>query len=789
MAELLEPAIDGPPSPERLRQLSKQAKRASHLRRIPGHRTASSGSSSLRSATGERPAWELALENMSLARKSSARSTASSITSKDRDSVQFLGRGIFQRKNKAHRESKSSSGSSMYSAETSTDNSFVTGSKETLSVPSLFARRRPMKDDAAAAAAAQRRLQISGPFNFEHLASTRKEHVPDPSAFPASGPTSAPATRSIEAQYSNSAFSSPETIATRQFGPLTAPIQRPSLLPHHTAPAAAQRRLVKHARSQDHLHGGSTHGSAPPRPPRSPKDPMPDPATPPVPPPRGSSQRFDGVSTFDRPQTSGGFRRPQPFSMMEPEMDDLPPPATSHGYVPPPSFDTFGASSYRFSHAITTPDDAAWPLSSPEVQPYESPLADVPEEEEHQARRSRLSLASNNSSLRGSQSVPMLRSLADSQRPMSGASDTLGRLEENFGMRRPSMNGRNLGLHGDSAGANDNWEDCIDYCYEHEADANFDYEWERTSVEADRAALHHALREDEDLSEARTTPTSARSSPLRKEMGKVPIGQAISLMPSEGALNLEHPGSNNFSMPRAERNGRLSYLNVRPMSCASSFKESQGFNLSPSLLIPGDYHQQMLLSASENYGYDAEAEIPPLPYRNPEDEHFEASLALQQRSSTSTTESTSTAPTDFTGERHTSANSSWTASTRLTASTTSLTKLASSVADTTHSSSMPSAADGFEAPPQTNMDEVEADAVPDLIPFPATTSVGKRSHHKSHASESVVREEFTPLSKSMDGHRTRRPRARTTSLSQQAPPVGQYALFPRTYVKTTGDRI
>ncbi|KAH8170737.1 PAK-box/P21-Rho-binding protein [Sarocladium implicatum] len=783
MAEMMEPAIDGPPSPERLRQLSKQAKRASHLRRLPGHRTASSSSSSFRANSNAD--WETTLENMSLGRKSSARSNSSSNGSRDRESVQFLSRGLFQRKNKANRESKSSSGSSLYSAETSTNESFVAGAKETLSVPTLFSRRKPTRDESSAAAS--RKLQISGPFNFEHVSSSRREQVTDTSNVGTPGPTSAPA-MTLEAHHSYSGFPSPETPRTHQFGPMTAPLQqRPGMVGRHTAPAPSPRRLVKHVRSQDQLRASPPR--APARPPRSPKEPASPSPFPPVPPPRVSSQAFDNFpASFDRPQTSGGFRRPQPFSSPNLEEEPLPP-ATSYGYMPPADFDSFEANSNRFSHAITTPDDGAWPLSSPESPPatYESPLADVPEEEEGPARRSRMSLASNKSSLRGSQSVPMLRSFANSQRPMSGTSDTLGCFDDNSGSAKSQ---RQSAGQRDSAAPNDNWEDCIDYCYEHEADANFDYQWERPSLDAERTALATALVDDE-LAEARTTPTSSRLTPGPGAGGNITQflddspDRSDTFHPIDSLSGLPANG-NNFSLPRKDRS---SHLKLRPMSCASSFKESHGFNLSPSLLIPGDYHQQMLLSTADGSDIDFDSEIPSLPYRNPEESQFEASAVFQQRSSTSTTESASTAQSDSTNGRHVSANSSWTSSTRLTASTTSLTKLAAAVAEREEPLPTASAPEfGKEAPErQIAAAEVEVDAVPDLVPFPTAPS-GRKSHHKSHASESITREDAAAV-KSAEAQKTRRGRARTTSLSAQAPPVGQYALFPRAYVKGAGDRI
>src|SRR4051812_48164142 len=47
ITDLLEPAVDGPPSPERIRALNRQMKRASVLDKHQSHNTASSGSGSL----------------------------------------------------------------------------------------------------------------------------------------------------------------------------------------------------------------------------------------------------------------------------------------------------------------------------------------------------------------------------------------------------------------------------------------------------------------------------------------------------------------------------------------------------------------------------------------------------------------------------------------------------------------------------------------------------------------------------------------------------------------------
>src|SRR3569833_1428238 len=85
---------------------------------------------------------------------------------------------------------------------------------------------------------------------------------------------------------------------------------------------------------------------------------------------------------------------------------------------------------------MTSPDDANWPLACSTTTSFEKALPDVPEEEEHVVitRKSRISIASTTSSLRGSQSLPLLRQIAQTQaqdgapqRPLCGGCYTLGR--------------------------------------------------------------------------------------------------------------------------------------------------------------------------------------------------------------------------------------------------------------------------------------------------------------------------------------------------------------------------
>lgn len=831
--QMLEPAMDGPPSPERLRQLSKQMKRGSYLDRPGGHRTTGSGSSP-RAAMDGRPHWE-SFETMGLSRQPSNRSAESSNTSReflDRERGQSVGKSFFQRTAISKRASSahSSSNSSLHSGDIPAEENVL---KEALiPISGLFARRKPSRDETI-----QKKLQISGPFNFQHVThhqrdnlqslqgSSRTELSSELSQMPTPGPATAPGVlRGIEAQDIYLMNSSTEALDAD--APLSAPPIRPQLVPRHTAPAAP-RRLLRTAKSSDQLR------SSPPRS-QQPQSPNSigshDPATGgPVPPPRASSRQSvvqDGFSAYaaaaaaatsplDRPRTSGGFRQPQPFSPSESIAENPlpPPPATSHGCAPSADFEYFGKQSEADSHVVDQSDEAGWPLASPPLS-YDKVLPDVPEEEEHHhghgvGRRSRLSLASNGS-LRISQSVPMLRSFSQSQRRPSGASDTLGRMDVTAA-RRAMRDGIEEGddeAVADGVHLQENWEDCIDYCYEHEADANFEYQWERPSMDVSsetppQKSVIDMLDEVDELDDSESLPGLATTTPL-DEVSQSPS----SVSHDRASRDVLGSGSylavtNNFSLPRGEKGSRMSQLkSIRPISTTSNFRESQGFNLSPSLLIPGDYHQQMLMTEAEKYEYHADDDVLREAFQGPYHDDFEhnemdrSPISNQQRSSTSTAETSFSSRSDMTGERHISANSTFTTLTRLTvsSSSTSLNKQAGTVTESHEPMPVTQVVDAHD-----EHDEVEEaeptppankDTVPELTPFPMTKFAANKPHHRSHASESVARAEMASLK--AQEPKLRRPRARTSSLSAQiAPPVGQYALFPRAYKgpPSAGDRI
>ncbi|KAK4247756.1 hypothetical protein C7999DRAFT_14232 [Corynascus novoguineensis] len=774
--QFFDPAVDGPPSPESLRELGQQMKRASVRDKHQSHQTSSSGSSSLRSLTSaDRPSWENAPDGRTLSRKSSGRSTSSSMPSRDRpESVQIFGKTIFNRRGKGRRESSAqSSSSSMYSSDVAGDAVLppppTSAPNRDSTIPALFGLRRSTKQDQAAEA--QRRLNISGPYNFQHVAHTQKEDAlesPNGTHIPGQGgPKGARGDDMHFATFSSESLALNEddalTAAPYELRQTTSLTRTPSVLRKHSS----SRRILNRSQSQEQL----SMGIPPPRPPRSPIDQSASGA--PVVPPRGPSRvfgRHERFDSIDRPQTSASFRPQQQYA------DPGSPPATSYGYTP----DMDVIHEHSFAAAMSPQDDANWPLPCPSSTASDCTLPHVPEEEEHAAharKKSRASVTSN-SSLRGSQSVPMLRGLAarqngESARRTSDASDTLGR----FDMLAAQQALREaLDENGDTL-PREAWEDDIDYCYDHEAEADCDYEWSRPSLETCRDGdtatppVDDHGRGDE----------SCAASPAMLTPGQfdVPALSPVSQLSSATAQEVITPTvvnnhkPSNFSLPRVDSKN---LLHVRKPSDASSFKESHGFTLSPSLLIPMDYQQQM--SAYEAERQEA-SDFATRHFDEPELNMDPSALLLRYRTSASTTGTIESNSSAF--DKHASTASTSTDYTRLTASVSSL-EMENCLPATEPLQRFPS----FESHGRT-----ESKAAMPTLPESeeAAPPPPRRPHFKGRGSESnlgamAIDEPWA--GKTKPPIPVRRGRARTTSLSTP-PPANQYALFPQ--VQLSGNRI
>lgn len=793
----LEPAIDGPPSPESIRAQMKRAANASahDKEKHQSHQTTSSGSSSLRSLTStDRPSWENALDGLTLSRKSSGRSTSSSMPSRERpESVQIFGKTIFNRRGKFRRES--SAQSSLYSGEHSTDalvpSAQPSAPSRDSAIPAFFSRRRaasraePVDETGPA-----RKFQISEPYNFQHVAHTQKDHVPElqrSSRIPSGGEYSHNirafhSSRGGRADDMHFADFSSDNLPLSEEDETTIPLEPhtrislnrpPSLLQKHTSPP---RRLVKHTQSQDHLR------IPPPRPPRSPIE-QTFVASPPIPPPRISSRtsmrndEYDPLvhGSIDRPHTAGSFRHPQPLNFGSDA--SISPPSTSHSYLPASDMDAIPEHTHaRFS---STPNDANWPLPCSTSVSFDSTLPQVPEEEESGfvSKRSRTSMASI-SSLRGSQSVPMLRMSGSqedsSRRRSSGASETLGRLDM-LAAQRALRAALEEGNNGEPL-PRESWEDDIDYCYEHAAEADCDYAWERPSLELNRESDSVTPVEGRDRRIPSCDVSPAMLTPAQFDVPALsPASQVSSVAGVEAITPTVYgpPRASNFSLPRTDL-PKSNLLHVRRASDASSFKESHGFTLSPTLLIPQDFQQQMIANEAEI------ADGRESSYHHYEESDMSAVIA-QNRVSASTTGTIDSTRSGF--ERHASTASTSTDFTRLTMSTSSLEMegyLPGSEPLHRFPSFESSKVEGKASMPTVSENE---EMTGELSPAP-------RPQYLSHGSDpnlvAKLSTEESSTHRRKESLQARRGRARTTSLSTPPPP-NQYALFPSVHM--SGARI
>ncbi|KAH8781445.1 hypothetical protein F5883DRAFT_172809 [Diaporthe sp. PMI_573] len=792
-ADFLEPAIDGPPSPARIRALSNKVKQASISERHVSQQTTSSGSSSLLSlgSFDRRPSWDIPLESFSLSRKSSTRSTTSSMRERP-ESVQAIGKAIFNRKTKLRRESLVTS-TDMAPENTGERSRAPSVTKEhALSSMNIFNRRRTVQ--APEEALSQKRPQISSPFNFQHVAQIQREQVPNlerssqapprnewSTARASEVPTMGPS-RGIQAEdlrvpnFSSKATRphdddevAPDVVPHRRENSIFRP---PSW---HKSPP---RPMVKHSRSQDQIPG-----VPPPRPPRSPTgldlnfDLMP-----PVPPPRSSSRpsipsvpRRDsealGNTMSDRAQAMSGFRFPPPLPL---HMEASSPPPTSQG----PSSPTATAERRYSRIFLPSPTETPnWPLTCPlhnaSVSTFEGGLPDVPEEEEHHGlpRRSRASIRSNNSSLRGSQSVPALRKASVSD--YSSHDRTLSRESTIFGhfdlaaLQRAEREVMEDAQDDSDPLPRDIWEDVIDYCYEHEAEADCDYDWDRPSIDMGKEPTFLFTEDETDDGPFFRTTSEHFEIPALSPCSHLSVGSAQdaeeAITPTISASGTKSPTRSNFSLPRRDCVQPQRLLHERTASQLSASKEPQGYTLSPSMLIPNDYQQEMLAHQNERFE-ETEGLGQAVTWEEPTMTAEGSNLFVPIRASSSTTASAMSSRSNF--DRHISTTSS---------TNTDYTRMTMSTGSVNIEDYLPK----DDAPRAITTDDSEAPQTATAVP----------NHARSQSIAGLLNSmDSKPLSRGNHSsdpnldklHSAKRQvgRGRSRTLSA-SPPPGQYALFPR----------
>ncbi|KAL2277323.1 hypothetical protein FJTKL_00044 [Diaporthe vaccinii] len=793
-ADFLEPAIDGPPSPARIRALSNKVKQASVSERHVSQQTTSSGSSSLLSlgSFDRRPSWDQTLESFSLSRKSSTRSTTSSMRERP-ESVQAIGKAIFNRKTKLRRESLVTS-TDMVPDSTGERSRAPSVTKEhSLSSMNIFNRRRTVQ--APEEALSQKRPQISSPFNFQHVAQIQREQVPNlerSSQVPPQSEWSAARASEIPTMRASRGIQAEDLRVPNFSSKATRPHDdddvAPDVVPHRRENSVVRppswhksppRPMVKHSRSQDQIPG-----VPPPRPPRSPTgldlnfDLMP-----PVPPPRSSSRpsipsvpRRDsealGNIMSDRAQAMNGFRFPSPLPL---HTEASSPPPTSQG----PSSPTATAER-RYSRIFmpSPTENPNWPLTCPlhnaSVSTFEAGLPDVPEEEEHHGlpRRSRASIRSNNSSLRGSQSVPVLRKASVSEH--SSHDRTLSRESTIFGhfdlatAQRAEREAMEEAQDDSDPLPRDIWEDVIDYCYEHEAEADCEYDWDRPSIDMGREPTFLFTEDDTDDGPFFRTTSEHFEIPALSPCSHLSVGSAQdaqeAITPTISASGTKSPTRSNFSLPRRDFAQPQRLLHERTTSQASASKEPQGYVISPSMLIPADYQQEMLAHQNERFE-DTEGLGQAVTWEEPTMTAEGPNLFVPIRASNSTTASAMSSRSNF--DRHISTTSS---------TNTDYTRMTMSTGSVNIEDYLPK----DDAPRAISTEDAEVSQAAAAVP----------AHARSQSIAGLLNSmDSRPLSRGNHSsdpnldklHSAKRPvgRGRSRTLSSSPPPPGQYALFPR----------
>ncbi|KAJ8121977.1 hypothetical protein O1611_g9961 [Lasiodiplodia mahajangana] len=569
----------------------------------------SSNSPLFRSETPD-ATWERGPENMNLSRNPSQRSSVMRFKERP-DSVQLFGKAVFGRKPKLRRglSDQGHPSSPLLSLTEVPTDSAPDLPKEQRFIQSMFTRRR-----ARGASEASLKYQISGPYDFQHVSHSSRENLSE--------------------ALSNLSRTRPRTatdISNRSGKLNSQTLDKP--LP--TPPGSRQDS-----------ERSSPRGSIQLSPPRLSRFVSNDSQTSPIPPPPRTSSRISvrhdrndsfGTAAIEKLRITSGYH-PQPFILPSPDGPwSAPLPHASGGQSEPYAM----GSDEKSPYPTATIDDTAWPLTASMTS-----LPEVPEEEEYHLTtiRSRTSVISNRTSLRGSVSVPHLRRVSLSQttqRPPSNASDTLGRFD--FLAAQRAMRECDEEMDQDDS-AQDNWEDDIDYCYDHAAEADCDFAWERLSCDYEREDYYpegSALSYGAETSfvSFKPTPASLLSadvpglSPTSYGSGATPRGATT-------PTSLTTPMTSNFSLPRIDTSTQLKRDHDRTHSSASSFQEGQEFCLSPSLLIPNDYHEKMLQYERGELGSRASSDnLKNLPY----DDHSlldKPGAFLHARSSASTTIST-----------------------------------------------------------------------------------------------------------------------------------------------------
>jgi len=447
--------------------------------------------------------------------------------------------------------------------------------------------------------------EISKPYNFHHLTHTHAKQVQElkrashnelVTGFFAIRASQAPQQelKGIKAESLGREEPQPELLPQDVIGPVTPPSKSPTRSQYHRSNGSfGTPGGLKYSRSIENFSQPSPGAYKVPTSPTGPSF-------------RVSSRQFKhDLSTSNQEQAFAEDAAAMSNHALSPAVG-----------IASPDDDPYGFS--NVPHAVTTPDESALTLRSFPFGSSGTELADVPEEEEHNVKR-----ISSGSGIRHSRSFPSTRLLsyrcsetlpsptADGYRSLSLDAPTSSErsipcIDQPFDEVpiRPRVSQRiSVGPKGIDA----SWEEDIDYCYEHAAEADCDFDWEHVSSEEDKPnstdrGEHSDLNIDTTLEDLIVEYENIRFAKSDKEDTQKYLSPTNTasphLLPPLHTLipDLVYSSANSTKSPNSSIPSALTpaQLLPSPQSISLPAKSGQNFDFSPSLLIPKDYESHML---------------------------------------------------------------------------------------------------------------------------------------------------------------------------------------------------
>jgi hypothetical protein len=224
----------------------------------------------------------------------------------------------------------------------------------------------------------------------------------------------------------------------------------------------------------------------------------------------------------------------------------------------------------------------------------------------------------------------------------------------------------------------DTWEDDIDYCYDHEAEAHCDFAWERPSLDLDQdtrdeglTAVYDDTEDDEGDAALQVSVPGQFDMPALSPASQVSTATAHSAVTPTVAAMAKPLSPSNFSLPKNDLSLSQRYLRARAASDVASHAEVRRFNLSPAAAAP-EYRQNFFAGDSDDLLITDHQDFAPYRAAHYDDTAAGATSRHVSRTSASTTGSFDTYRTTMISDRHFSTTSAATDLTRLTMSTSSL---------------------------------------------------------------------------------------------------------------------